>query len=324
MSTSLYRANRPRAAGMSRARTLVFAYSEMGARCLEILLEHGVDVVAVYTHRDDPHELRWFRCVAGIANARAVPVRRPARLSDPRVVDEIRELGPDLILSFYYRRLIPPSILSLPRLGAFNMHGSLLPLYRGRAPVNWAILRGESRTGATLHHMVEEPDAGDIVDQESVPIEVEDTAMTVQERVNDAGCAILIRQLPALLRGSAPRRPQDERRATSFGRRTPEDGRIDWRCGAEQIANLVRAVAPPFPGAFTEIEGRRLFVWRARPARGQGLPGTVLSERPLVVACGRDALEIVDWMWCSPEAKAPLRVGECFRQQEPPIEEMRT
>jgi methionyl-tRNA formyltransferase len=154
------------------------------------------------------------------------------------------------------------------------MHGSLLPKYRGRAPVHWAILKGEPVTGASLHYMMEKPDAGALVDSESVPILENDTALDVSLKVAAAAEQVLRRSLPALVAGSAQAWPLDLRQGSYFGRRTPDDGRIDWRCSARVIHDLVRAVAPPFPGAFTEVNGCRLAVLETRvdaqPARHTG------------------------------------------------------
>jgi methionyl-tRNA formyltransferase len=154
--------------------------------------------------------------------------------------------------------------LSVPRRGALNMHGSLLPKYRGRAPVHWAILKGESVTGASLHYMVQKPDAGALVDQQSVPILENDTALEVSFKVAEAAAQLLRRSLPGLVDGSAKARPLDLEMGSYFGRRTPADGRIDWRRGAREVHDLVRAVAPPFPGAFTEVNGCRLAILATR------------------------------------------------------------
>jgi methionyl-tRNA formyltransferase len=155
------------------------------------------------------------------------------------------------------------------------MHGSLLPRYRGRAPVHWAILNGEAETGASLHYMVAKPDAGALVDQQSVPILENDTALSVSLKVAAAAEAVLARSLPRLIDGTSEARPLDLAQGSYFGRRTPEDGRIDWRRGARAVHDLVRAVAPPFPGAFTDVNGCRLALWETRldaqPARHAGL-----------------------------------------------------
>jgi methionyl-tRNA formyltransferase len=308
----------------SDPRVLVFAYAEVGARCLEILIRLRANVVAVVTHDDDPGETRWYASVAELAEKHGIPVLKPRRLRDPGALDAIRTLAPDLILSFYYRKLIPSEILALPRLGALNMHGSLLPRFRGRAPINWAILHGESETGATLHHMVEEADAGDIVDQERVAIGPEATAAEVTCEVADAACRILERRLGDLLAGAAPRIPQDHARATHFGGRRPEDGRIDWSQSPRRVVDLVRAVTRPFPGAFTDAPGGRLFVWRARAVPGTGPAGTVLTAEPLRVAAGAGAIELVEWSWAeesrsSGPPAAGSRLGERSRGESPGV-----
>lgn len=288
---------------MNSGRVLFFGYGEVGYRALELLLQRGVTPVAVYTHEDDPDENQWFRSVAALAERNGIPVRTPSSLRGPERLAEIEALAPDLILSFYYRRLIPEPVLALARLGALNMHGSLLPRYRGRAPVNWAVLHGETETGATLHHMVSEADAGDVVDQQAVPIAPDETAGEVALKVADAAVVVLARQLDALLEGTAPRTPQDHARATVFGGRRPEDGRIEWKQPARNVVNLVRAVTRPFPGAFSDGPRGRLMVWRARTAEAPeaAAPGTVIAERPLTIACGQGAVALLEWGWNDPE-----------------------
>ena len=149
-------------------------------------------------------------------------------------------------------------------MGALNMHGSMLPRYRGRAPVNWAILHGERETGATLHYMTARADAGDIVDQLAVPILENDEARDIFGKVTVAAEIILARSLPGLIAGTAPKLPQKLEAGQYFGRRRPEDGRIDWTSSARAIHNLVRAVAPPFPGAFGQIDGQRWMIHKTR------------------------------------------------------------
>ena len=229
---------------------VVFAYHDVGVRCLRVLLDSGVAVPLVVTHRDDPGERIWFASVAELSRSRGI-----ATLLDPsveQIAGELQKLRPDFVFSFYYRRMLPAEILSAARRGAYNMHGSLLPKYRGRAPVNWAVLHGESETGATLHEMTAKPDAGRIVDRQAVPIGPDDTAGEVFRRVTDAAEIVLRRSLEPLLEGTAALRPNDLAQGSYFGGRRPEDGRIDWSKSAREIHNLVRAVAPPYPGAFTE------------------------------------------------------------------------
>ncbi len=246
------------------ARAVVFAYHDVGVRCLEVLLSAGVDVPLVVTHTDDPLEQQWFASVAGAATSRDLQVVTPADPNTEELARRLAQLQPDFVFSFYYRSMLDEALLRTARRGALNMHGSLLPKYRGRAPVNWAILRGERETGATLHYMVRRADAGDIVDQLAVPILQDDDARQVFNKVTVAAETIFARSLPGLLAGTAPRRPQPIVPGQYFGRRRPEDGRIDWNRSGAGIHNLVRAVAPPFPGAFTEIDGRRWWIHRTR------------------------------------------------------------
>ena len=229
---------------------VVFGYHDVGVRCLRVLLDAGVAVPLVVTHRDAPDERIWFGSVARLAQSRGIETLLSEDMNHLR--ERIRVISPEFMFSFYYRRMLPPEVLALARKGAFNMHGSLLPKYRGRAPVNWAILKGESETGATLHEMVAKPDAGRIVDQERVPIGPDETAVEVFAKVSDAAETVLKRSLPHLLAGTASLKKQDLSKGSYFGARRPEDGRIDWSKSALEIHNLVRAVAPPYPGAFTD------------------------------------------------------------------------
>lgn len=278
---------------MSRPKIAVFAYSEVGAACLEELVRNGANVIKVYTHDDDPDETIWFRSVREIAERAWIPASAPEKFGEAEIA-EFQALGAELVFSFYYRKLIPAAVISLPRLGAYNMHGALLPRYRGRACINWAVLNGESETGATLHAMTDEPDKGGIVAQEAVPILFADTALDVSLKVAEAARSVLARSLPALEAGTAALTPQDERLATYYGRRRPEDGRINWSKSAVEIYNLVRAVTRPFPGAFTEIRGRRYYVWSAEPAGGRAAPGRIVCREPLTVGTGYGLLKIIE------------------------------
>jgi methionyl-tRNA formyltransferase len=246
------------------SRAVVFAYHDIGARLLRVLHRHGLDVVLVVTHRDNPQENIWFESVADVATTLGLPWITPEDPNRAVIVERISALAPDFLFSFYYRQMLGPALLVTARHGALNLHGSLLPKYRGRAPVNWAVLHGETETGVTLHYMAAKPDAGDIVAQRVVPIGPDDTAKIVFDRLTDAAEALLDGILPALLAGTAPRLPNDLASGSYFGGRRPEDGRIDWKLSGIAVHNLVRAVAPPFPGAFTEVGGKRLRVLRTR------------------------------------------------------------
>jgi methionyl-tRNA formyltransferase len=265
-------------------KAVVFAYSNVGDRCLRVLDAGGVQVPLVVTHRDRPGETLWFQRVADTATELGLPVIYADDPRAPELAAAVAAAQPDLIFSFYYRAMIPITVLALARGGAFNMHGSLLPHFRGRAPTNWAVLMGATETGATLHEMVATPDAGDIVDRSAVPILPDDTGRQVFDKVTVAAEQVLWRSLPAILAGRAPRIPNDVSRGSYFSGRKPEDGRIDWSQPAAVVYNLIRAVAPPYPGAFTEIGGRRLVVARARRLPGASYFG---RHRGLQVVDGR-------------------------------------
>ena len=249
---------------MPAPRAVVFAYHDVGVRCLKVLLSGGVDVPLVVTTRDDPNEVQWFASVSATAEEYGLPVVTPEDVNTPQFERSVTELHPDFVFSFYFRSLIGAPLLNAARLGALNMHGSLLPRYRGRAPVNWAILRGERETGATLHYMTARADAGDIVDQLAVPILEDDGAREVFNKVTVAAELVLARSLPRLIDGTAPRIVQKLDDGQYFGRRRPEDGKIDWTRSAREIHDLVRAVAPPFPGAFTQVDGHQWVIHKTR------------------------------------------------------------
>ncbi len=246
---------------MSKA--IVFAYHNVGVRCLSVLLAQGVDVVCVITHEDSPTENIWFDSVAELAKRHDIPVITPDDPNDPAIVAGLAALRPDLLFSFYYRLMLKAPLLALPTQGAWNMHGSLLPKYRGRVPVNWAIIHGERETGASLHRMLEKPDAGGILAQQAVPILPDDTAFDVFNKVTLAAEIALDGVLPDLLAGRAVATEQNLSAGSYFGGRKAEDGRINWTHPAATVHNLIRAVAPPYPGAFSDTPKGRLKVLRS-------------------------------------------------------------
>jgi methionyl-tRNA formyltransferase len=274
------------------ARAVVFAYHDVGVRCLSVLLAHGVEVALVVTHRDDPRETIWFASVERLAREHGIETVAPEAAELPALAARVASLAPDFLFSFYYRHMLPAAMLAAARRGAYNVHGSLLPRYRGRVPVNWAILHGERETGATLHEMAAKPDAGRIVDRMAVPILPDDTALDVFRKVTVAAEIVLDRSLPALVEGRARLVAQDLSQGSYFGGRKPEDGRIDWSKGAREIHDLVRAVAPPYPGAFTTVGGSTLRVLRTRvvdPVAPSPL-GEGRGEGALVILAENDRL----------------------------------
>jgi methionyl-tRNA formyltransferase len=294
-------------------KVLLFGYGEMGITGLEFLLDAREPVVGVVTHRDDPGEKRWFRSLAEAAAGWGVEVFIGDDLDGPSLASLVRRLAPDLILSFYYRKMLPMDVLSLAPRGALNLHGSLLPRLRGRAPLNWALVECEERAGVTLHHMTAKPDQGDIVSQRSFDIGSRDTALDLFRRAVGETKLLLQEVWPKIRAGTAPRIPQDHSRATYRGRRTPEDGRIDWSLSTRRIDGLVRAVTEPFPGAFTFLDGKKLMVWEGSPAEGGGAPGLIIGDS--LVATGDGAYRILRSEFSSGETERPIlrrgsRLGE--------------
>jgi len=287
-------------------RALVFAYHNVGVGCIKALLDAGIQIELVVTHADDPHENIWFASVAALCQERGIPYVQPEASGLLELLPQFQKIAPDYIFSFYYRYLISTAILDTARIAALNMHGSLLPKYRGRAPVNWAVLHGETETGASLHIMEAKPDAGDIVGQEAVPIDPDEDATAVFSKVSNAAVHVMQTALPALLEGRVPRTPNVLANGSYFSGRKPEDGRIQWSQNALQVHNLIRAVAPPYPGAFADWQGARMVI--AKSKLNPLLPSSidldqlgiqVVDNRVFGICANRQAIEIMAWKMAS-------------------------
>jgi methionyl-tRNA formyltransferase len=283
-------------------RALVFAYHNVGVGCIKALLDAGIQIELVVTHADDPHENIWFGSVAALCQERSIPYVQPEASDLLELLPQFKKIAPDYIFSFYYRHLISTAILDTARIAALNMHGSLLPKYRGRAPVNWAILHGETETGASLHIMEAKPDAGDIVGQVAVPIHPDEDATAVFAKVSNAAIEVIQAALPELLQGRVPRTPNVLANGSYFGGRKPEDGRIHWNQSAKQVHDLIRAVAPPYPGAFTDWQGARMVI--AKSKLNPLLPSSidldqlgiqVVDNRVFGICGNHQAIEIMAW-----------------------------
>ena len=281
---------------------VVFAYHDVGVGCLKVLLAAGIQVDLVITHQDDPNENVWFGSVAQLCQEKNISYITPNASQLTELIPKLQALAPDYIFSFYYRHMIPAEILATAKIAALNMHGSLLPKYRGRAPVNWAILQGESETGATLHVMEAKPDAGDIVGQASVAIGPDETATEVFGKVSQAAIKVINQALPDLITGKVARKPNELQKGSYFGGRKPSDGQIHWNNTALQVHNLVRAVAPPYPGAFTDHQGKTMIVGKTS-LKGPfpvnldlGLAGIQVVDNRVFGICGdHKAVEILEW-----------------------------
>lgn len=248
----------------TNAKAVVFAYHNVGVRSIKTLLAKGIDIALVVTHEDNPAETIWFESVAALCAEHGIPSITPADPKSEDLYAQVAAIAPDFIFSFYYRHMLPVNLLAVAKRGAYNLHGSLLPKYRGRVPVNWAVLHGETETGATLHEMAAKPDAGAIIAQVAVPILPDDTAYEVFGKLTVAAEQTLWQALPGLLSGQVHPLPNQLEQGSYFGGRKPEDGRIDWSQTAQQVYNLHRAVAPPYPGAFFDQNGHCFVIGKAR------------------------------------------------------------
>ncbi len=269
-------------------RVVVFAYHDMGIVGLEALKRNGFEIAAIFSHDDDPGENCWFGSVKDWGRGAGIDVFCPADVNLPDEAGRIAALRPEALFSFYYRRMFGREILNLTPGKAFNLHGSLLPSYRGRAPVNWVLVNGEKRTGVTLHIMTEKPDAGGIVGQRAVAIDETDTARTLYGKLCREAGLLLDEVLPLIREGRETLTPQELSRGSYYGGRRPEDGRIDWNWPSRRIYNLVRAVTDPYPGAFAFLpDGRKLLVWWGAPGAGG-----IRTDRPGAVWIDGDKVAV--------------------------------
>ncbi|MGP1959028.1 MAG: bifunctional UDP-4-amino-4-deoxy-L-arabinose formyltransferase/UDP-glucuronic acid oxidase ArnA [Arsenophonus sp. NC-CH8-MAG3] len=276
-------------------KTVVFAYHDIGCVGLKALQKAGFEIQAVFTHTDDPKENHFFSSVACLGAEMSLPVFAPKNINHLLWIEHIEKIKPDVIFSFYYRHVLSQDLLALAPKGAFNLHGSLLPKYRGCVPINWALLHGEKETGVTLHKMIAKVDAGDIIGQKRICIDATDTALILHKKICQAAEQLLTDILPLIKIANYSETPQNESQATYFGRRRAEDGLIDWSKSATEVNNLVRAVTKPYPGAFTYLSESKIIIWRANVLEKSHskLPGTIISSEPLEIACGQGVLEIL-------------------------------
>ncbi len=301
-------------------KVVAFAYHNMGITGLEALKKENFDIQAVISHHDDPKENCWFGSVVRWSERNGVPVYCPADINTTEWIGKIRDMSPDVLFSFYYRQLLSDAILDIPSSGAYNLHGSLLPAYRGRCPVNWVLVNGESSTGVTLHHMIKKADAGDIVGQRAVPITFDDSALTLSGKLCECAKELLSELLPMIKNGTAPRIVQDLGSGSYYGGRRPEDGKIEWNWPVLKIYNLVRAVTDPYPGAFTLLpDGEKLLIWWGKPEYRndpEHVSGTIETENVNVYIRTPDGrLRLIDIEVANSRLKGPA-IFEYFKEKK--------
>lgn len=271
------------------ASAVVCAFSPVGTAALEGLLSTGIEVKRLYTYAASPEEA-WFSPPAELANRHGIPVCCEPDFNADHVYATIQADAPDFLFSFYFREMIQARFLALPRLGAFNLHGSLLPAYRGRAPLNWVLVHGETQTGLTLHAMTPKPDDGDIVAQRELPIAWDETALSLTWKAARASSGLMRQVIPGLLDGTAPRISQQSLgKSTYFGGRKPMDSRLDPNMTSQEAFNQIRAVADPWPNAFLDTPNGPLKVAWALPTERICPPGHFMETNEGTLFGFRDA-----------------------------------
>lgn len=278
--------------------------------CLQRLLEDGHEVPAVFTQPDKPvgrHAVLTPPPVKQLALSHGIPVYQPTKMRDGTVAALLRELAPDCLVVVAYGRILPQEILDVPPRGCVNIHGSLLPRYRGAAPIQWSVIRGETVTGVTSMFMDAGMDTGDIIDTLTTPIGENETAGELFERLAPLGARLLSATLAAIADGTVTRRPQNDAEATMAPMLEKAMGRLDLTRPAQELHNQVRGMNP-WPGAFCTAGGKTLKIHETRVAAGSGAPGTLLCADPVTVACGEGALQLVT---VQPEGK-PRMAAEAW------------
>lgn len=267
---------------------------------LEALLRAGHEIVGVVAETDEfDNKYCWsekYLSVKEVALSHNLSLYQPPDINSRDFFKKINDLNPNLIVSVSYHSIIREPILD--KYTIINAHGSLLPKYRGRTPINWAIINGEKETGVTVHYVTKKIDAGDIILQKKISIEPNETAGDICEKILPLYPKLITEAVNLIEKGKAPRVPQDNTKATNFGKRTPDDGLIDWAKSSKDIHNWIRALSRPYPGAFTFRKGKKIFIWKSSlvDKKYNGLPGEVvdyLNNEPVIMT-GKGALILED------------------------------
>ncbi len=309
----------------SKAMTLfLFLGSRRGYAVLKKLIDVKASIAGILCLVEDPHEEQFHPRVSEIAKKYNIPIFYSSDTSSAEYATVIKKINPDIAFAIGWRYLISKEAYSLPPKGTLIVHDSLLPTYRGFAPMNWAIINGETKTGVTLFHIADGVDSGPIVDQMATDIHLTDTAKTVDEKIITLYEEIITRNLTALENGTAKSTAQDEAAATYTCKRTPEDGEINWQASALQIHNLIRALTHPFPGAYTTLRGKKVQIWGSEiPALSMNyagnIPGRIIGKRngKIEVLTGNGIIQITKMQFAGEAEKdakdVPISVKDTFK-----------
>ena len=262
--------------------------------CLESLLNAGHEVAAVFTQPDKPRGRKQELTppeVKVCALSHGLTVYQPKTLRDGEAMEIIRAISPECIVVAAYGKILPKEMLDLPKYGCINVHASLLPKYRGSAPIQWSVINGDRETGVTVMQMAEGVDTGDMLYQKAIPIGIDDTAESMFDKLAVLGGQMIAEALDLLVKGELTAEKQDEALATHAPMLDKQIAVIDWHKTAGEVHNLVRGLYS-WPIAQTALHGKKLKIYRTSSVKGSGEPGTVIAADPLTVACGDGAVEI--------------------------------
>ncbi len=246
-------------------RVLMMGNHNIAVKCLEHLIEGPHDVVGVVGIPEDPGERAYYASLTDLARGHGIPVLTPKKVNAADVVDQLEAMKPDLITVISYRQLLKKRIIGIPPLGIINLHGAMLPRFRGASPINWVLIKGETETGVTIHYIDEKVDHGPIIAQRPIPISFDDTAVTLFDKVTDVGLELFRDVIGSFERGDVPTSPNRTEEGSYVYRRKPEDGVLDWTGRSADVYNMIRALVYPFPGAFTHFNGLKTVVWWGVP-----------------------------------------------------------
>lgn len=277
-------------------RLLFMGTPEFAVPCLARLIADGYEIAGVFTQPDKPkgrgHKLAPPP-VKELALQHNLPVYQPEKLRDGRALEIFRSLKPDLAVVVAYGRILPKELLEVPPFGCINVHGSLLPKYRGAAPIQWSVLNGDPSGGITTMYMAEGLDSGDMILQEETPIGENETSGELYERLSQMGASLLLETVKRVLAGNAPRIPQEESQATLAPMLEKSMGQLDFSKPAFAVHKWICGMNP-WPAAFTLLDGMPVKVYRSRIVQGEGEPGTILPGKGLTIACGQGAVELLE------------------------------